>query len=180
MTAVSCAECVVDINVGIACESLGEFLLALFHGLLGCVITGVVLVDAHGFAFLFGIEAEVFEQENFAGLELLGSLLSFHAVGSELHVAAEGFGHGVADLKQGELGVDFSFWFAHVRHEDQRAAVVKNFLEGGEGTADACVVGDVSVLIEGHVEVYPHDGFLSFEIVIFDFSHFFIFGFCFL
>ena len=58
VTAVSCAECVVNVAVSVACESFCEFLLALFHFFLGCVVCWVFFVDANRLAFLFRIEAE--------------------------------------------------------------------------------------------------------------------------
>ena len=59
-----------------------------------------------------------------------------------------------------------------MRHDDEGTAVAQNFLEGGEGAADAGVIGDVAVVVEGHVEVNADDGFFAFEIVVVDVSHF--------
>ena len=92
------------------------------------------------------------------------------AVGGEFHVGAECLGHIVLDLGEGEFGVDFAFGLAHVRHEDEAAAVGQDFLEGGEGTADAGVVRDVAVFVQGHVEVNAHDRLLAGEVEVVD-SH---------
>ena len=108
----------------------------------------------------FGVEAEVFKQEHFAGFEIGGSFSSVGAIGSKLHVAAECLGHCVLDLGERVFGVDLAFGLAHVAHDDERAAVGEDLFEGGEGTADAGVVGDVAIFVEGHVEVNADDGFL--------------------
>ena len=69
-----------------------------------------------------------------------------------------------------------------MRHDDQAAAVGEDLLECGERTADTGVVGDVAVLIEGHIEVYTYYSLLAIEIKIFKFSHcnFLYLGLCFL
>ena len=168
MFAVGGAEGVVHVDVGIGCEGLGEDFLTLFHLFLGSVVSGVGFVDADGLAFFLGVEAEVLDQEHLAGHEGFGGIKSFGSVGSELDGNAEGLGHGGDNLFQRQLGVDLAFGFAHVRHDDEGAAVVEDFLEGGEGTADAGVVGDVAVLVEGHVEVNANESFVAFEVEVFD------------
>ena len=145
--AVSCAEGVVDVDVSVGCQSGSELFLTFFHCLLCFVIGGVSLVDADGFAFLFGVEAEVFEQKHIAALQRCGSVSSFCTVGSELHFHTEFFAHGVHDLAERELGVHFAFGFSHVAHDDECAAVCKHFLEGGQCATDAGVIGDFSVLV---------------------------------
>lgn len=52
------------------------------------------------------------------------------------------------------LGIDGAVGAAKVGHEDDGlGAVVESMLDGGDGTDNALVVGDVLVLIEGDVEV---------------------------
>ncbi len=175
MAAVCGAECVVHVNVGIRGELFGKFFLALFHFLLGGVVVGVFFVDTHGLAFFFGVEAEVFEQEHLAGLEVGGHVVGGGAVFGESYVGAEGLGNGVLNLAERHFGVHLAFGLAHVRHDDERTVVVQDFLEGGEGTADAGIVSDVAVLVEGHIEVNADDGLLAIEVEIVDCCHFAIF-----
>ncbi len=168
VTAVSGAECVVHIYVGVRSQSLGEVFLTFFHFLLGVSVGGIFLVDAHGLAFFLGIEAEVLEQESLAGLQSGSHVSGGSAVGSELYVGAESLGYGVLDLRERHLGVHFAFGLAHVAHDDERTAVSEDFLEGGESTADTGIVGDVAVLVQGHIEVNAYDGFVAVEVEIVD------------
>ena len=48
-------------------------------------------------------------------------------------------------------------------HEDLGAGLGE-VLEGGDGRADARVVGDVEVTVEGHVEVAAHEHGLALEV----------------
>ena len=168
MLAVCRTKRVVHVYVGIGSQSLGKFLLAGFHCLLSLFVSGVGLLDAHGLAFFFGIEAKVFEQEHFAGLEGGSCFGCFGAVGSKLNGNAEVCAHGLYDLRERELGVHLSFGLAHVAHDDECAAVGKDFLERGQCAANAGVVGHVAVLIEGYVEVNANNGLEAFEIACVD------------
>ena len=159
---------VVHVYVGIGSQSLGKFLLAGFHCLLSLFVSGVGLLDANGLAFFFGIEAKVFEQEHFAGLEGGSCFGCFGAVGSKLNGNAEVCAHRFYDLRERELGVHLSFGLAHVAHDDECAAVGKDFLKRGQCAANAGVVGHVTVLIEGYVEVNANNGLEAFEIACVD------------
>ena len=116
--AVSSAEGIVDIHISIACERLGELFLACFHCLLGLIVSGISLVDAHGLTFFLGIETEVLQEESFAARQGSGSLSSLSAVRSEGHVAAQSGSHGVLDLRKRHFGVNLAFGLTHVRHND--------------------------------------------------------------
>ena len=166
--AVCSAEGIHHIVVGIRCQSLGELLLTRLHFLFRSFESGIGLVDAHGLTLFFGIEAEVFEQKHFAGLQGCGGFLCFGAVGGERHGGVERSGYGFFDLTERELGVHLAFGLTHVAHDDKRAAVGKHLLKGGERTADAGVVGDVTVLVEGHIEVHTYDGFPACEVASID------------
>lgn len=48
--------------------------------------------------------------------------------------------------------------------EDDLGAVGEEVLDGGDGGADAGVVGDVLVVVERHVEVGPHEHALALEV----------------
>ena len=48
--------------------------------------------------------------------------------------------------------------------EDDLGALLEEVLDGGDGGADAGVVGDVLVVVERHVEVGPHEHALPLEL----------------
>ena len=166
--AVSRTEGVHHIVIGVIGEGLGKLLLTHLHFFLCLVVSRIFLVDAYGLTLFFGIEAEVFKQKHFAGLQGSGSFLCFGAVGGERHGGVERSGYGFFDLTERELGVHLTFGLTHVAHDDKRAAVGKHLLKGGERTADAGVVGDVTVLVEGHIEVHTYDGFPACEVASID------------
>ena len=176
--AVSCAECVVYVNIGIGGEFLGKCFLKLFHFLLGCIITGVGLLDAYGLAFFLGVEAEVLKQEHFTGLEGSCHLGSVGAVGSEFHVATKCFCHYILNLEERHLGVNFTFGFTHMRHNDEATALLEDSFQSGQCATDTGIVGHMAVLIQRHIEVNANDGFFACEIVIVNFHDcVYIFGF---
>ena len=162
---------VVDIAVGVRSQRLGELLLRSLHRLLGLLVGGILLLDAHGLALLFGVEAEVFEHQRLARFERRSGLGSLGAVGSELDGHAQFFAHGVDDLAQRELGVDLAFGLAHVRHDDEAATVGEHLFQRGKRPADAGVVGDFTVFIQRHVEVHADDRAFALEIVRIDCCH---------
>ena len=163
-------EGIVHVDVGIRCQRLGELLLALLHLLLGSVVGGVSLVDAHGLALLFGVEAQVFKQEHLARLQGGSGLLSLGAIGGKLHLHAKLFAHGVYNLAQRHLGVHLALGLAHVAHDDECATLGQHLLQRRQCTANAGVVGNFTVFIKRHIEVHADDHFLAFEIASFD-SH---------
>ena len=163
-----CSERIVNVAVSVACESFCEFLLALFHFFLGCVVCWVFFVDANRLAFLFRIEAEVFEKKHFARFQSCCGVGCLGAVRSELYVCAESGSYGVLNLAQGKFCVYFAFRLAHVRHNYESAAVGKNFFQSWEGTADTGVVSDFAVFVQWHVEVNAHNRFFTCEVVLFD------------
>ncbi len=55
-----------------------------------------------------------------------------------------------------------------MRHDDKATAIFKDFFESGKGATDTGIIGYVAVLIEGHIEVNTHNGFLACEIVVVD------------
>ena len=55
-------------------------------------------------------------------------------------------------------------------HDDEASAISKNFFKSRESAADAGIVGDITVLIQGDIEVHTNNGFFAVEIVLID-SH---------
>ena len=148
--AVGAAEGVVDVDVAETGEFFGE------GGVVG---------------LFFGVEAEVFEQEGLAGFEVGGHLAGdgADAVGGEgdvLVVAEDVVEEAAKVIDEGAEahGVDgFALGAAEVRAEDDLGLVAEGVLDGGEGLADAGVVGDDAVL-EGDVEVDADEDALVGEI----------------
>jgi hypothetical protein len=148
-----------------------------------CAAEGVVDVDvAEGgelFAeggvvgLFFGVEAEVFEQEWLAGFEVGGHLAGdlADAVRGEgyVFVVAEDVveeGAEVVDEGAKAHGLDgLAFRAAEVGAENDFGFVAEGVLDGGEGLADAGVVGDDAVF-EGDVEVDADEYALVGEIQI--------------
>ena len=52
-----------------------------------------------------------------------------------------------------------------MRHDDKGAAACEHLFEGGHRCADAGVVGDLEILVEGDVEVHADYGLFAVEIV---------------
>jgi hypothetical protein len=139
--AMGAAEGVVDVDVAEVGELLGE--------------VGIVLL-------LFGMEAEVFEQEGLAGLEVGGHLegdLS-DAIGGEgdvfilVHDVVEQGAEVVDKRAQAHGGNGLALGAAEVRGEDDLGLVAQGVLDGGQRLADAGVVEDgAAVGGEGDVEV---------------------------
>ena len=166
--AVCGTEGVHHIAVSIAGESLGELLLAGLHGLLSLVVLGSTLLNTYGLAFFLRIEAQVLEQQSLTHLQGSSLLLSLSAVGSEGYGNTKGLGHSVLDLTKRELRVHLSFGLTHVAHDDESTTVGQHLLQGGQSAANAGVVRDLTILIEGHVEVNAHDCLLSGKIKFVD------------
>ena len=103
------AEGVVDVDVGVGGECLGELALPGFELLLGggFHLVGGVGGQAAGFALFLGVEAEVLEQQHFAWLQCGGFQFGFltDAIGGELHIDAKELGYVLADVSEGVLVV---------------------------------------------------------------------------
>ena len=150
--AVGAAEGVVDVDVAEAGELFGE------GGIVG---------------LFFGMEAEVFEQEGLAGLEITGELGGdlADAVGGEGDVfvlvddVVEEQAEAVDDGAEAH-GVDgLALGTAEMGGEDDLGFVAEGVLDGGDGLADAGVVGDGAVF-EGDVEVDADEDALVGEVEV--------------
>ena len=171
MLAVSSTKGIHYVAVCITGQCLGKLFLAGFHGLLGIVVGWVVFLNTHGFAFLLRIETEVLKQQHLTGLQGIGSLLGFGAVGGKLHFCAQGSGHGVDNLTERELGIHFSLGFSHMRHDDKGTTVSKNLLQGRESTADAGVVSDFAILIQWHIEIHTYNCLFAGKVELVNFHN---------
>ena len=147
--AVSGAEGVEHEDVAVGGEDLGDL--------------GVVLLLAL-------VEADVLEDEDLAVSEGIDGGLGLLAVGvvDELHVIAGDLGELVGGRLEGELGLGaVALGAAEVAHEDDLGALVLEVLDGGDGGADAGVVGDDAVL-QGDVEVDAHEDALARDVGVAD------------
>lgn len=102
------------------------------------------------------MESEVLQQDD-------GSVVGTVDDGLDLGAdAVRGKGDGLAQQAlelgnnglEGVLGVDGTIGASKVGHQDDGlGAIVESVLDGGNGTDNALVVGDLLVLVEGDVEV---------------------------
>ena len=173
--AVGSAESVVDVAVGIGGQPLDKLLLRSFHRALGLglLLVGCVVRHSAGFALLFGVETQVFEQHHLARLQFAGHLgrLVTHRVAGEKHLAAEPRFDGGDDLRKREFRVVILLGASQVRHQDYRAAALEHLFDGWDSRPDAGVVCHTSLRVEGHVEIDTDDGALAFEIIGINFVH---------
>ena len=152
--AVGGPEGVVDVDVTERSELLGEVLVV---------------------GLLFGVEAEVFEQQGLARLEVGGELKRDRAdaVGGEgdvlvgVHDVVEQRAQARGDGSQAHRGYFGSLGAAEVRGEDHLCLTAQRVLDGGDGLADARVVGDRAVF-ERHVEVDADEHTFAGEIEVAD------------
>merc|ERR1711966_461940 len=143
--AVRGAERVVDVEVGKLGELLGEVLAVLL----------LVLV-----------EADVLEEAHGAVVHARDGILDdvAHAVVNLGHGAGEELGEARAARGEAELVLGAILRAAQVGGDEDLGAVLDEVLDGGDGGADAGVVGDLEVLVEGHVEVAAHEHGLALEV----------------
>ena len=164
--AVGRSECVVDVAVGVGCQVLGEFLLAFLHcGLCGFLLLfGGVLGQSAGLALLLGVETQILKQEHLAGLQGRGLLIGLHAVGSELHLSAQQLLYAADDVPEGEF-VSGPLRLSEMGHYYKGTSASQYLLQGGDGGADTCVVGDVEIRVEGDIEIHSHNGLFATEVI---------------
>ena len=114
--------------------------------------------------FLFGVEAQVLQQQRLAAFQLLGHLLGLHAdaVGREADILAaaqhivDQNAQPLGDRLQAHLGIGLAFGTSQMRSQDEPRAMTQRVLDGGQRLADASVVHDAAV-VERDVEVNPHE-----------------------
>ena len=159
--AVSSTEGIHDVAVSVRSERLGKLLLAGLHSLLSLVVSRIFLIDANGLTLFLRIETQVLEQQSLTHLQSLSSISSLSAVGSESNGNTQSLLYSLTDLTQRLLGVNLSFGLTHVRHDDDSTTISQNLLQGGQSTADTGVVSNLTILVQGYVEVYTYDCLLT-------------------
>ena len=132
------AERVVDVDVAVGGELLGEHALLglerLLGGLVGRLVLAVLLL---ALGLLLLVVAGVLEDEHVAVLEGRDLGVRRGAVGREGDGLADLGGEGVGDDLHRRVGGDaLLVGAAHVGHEDQLAAVLDHVLDRGEGADD--------------------------------------------
>ena len=100
--------------------------------------------------FFFGVEAQIFEQQHLAGLELVGHLLGdfAYAVGEKAtfharpDVLIEQLAQPVDDRAQRVLRIRLALGTAEVRGQNHLRLVPQGVFDGGQCGPNAGVVGD--------------------------------------
>ena len=135
---------------------------------------GEFLCESRVVGFLFGVEAEIFEQQHFAVFQLVGELAGeiADAVGREgdIDLLADGVvehdTEAVHDGAKAVFGIGLALGTAEVGAEYDLAAMPEYELNGGEGLTDARVVEDFGAVIrEGHVEVDADQHMLMLQLI---------------
>ena len=120
------AESIVDVDVAEAGKRRAEL-----GNLDGIGLHAGAVFELH-FTFFFDVETEVFEEQDFTGLEGLRSGFSFraNAAWDELHRAAQELLELDGDRTQGELLNDLTVRTAEVRHQHQGGTAFQEELDG--------------------------------------------------
>src|ERR1700676_4596114 len=117
----------------------------------------------------FGMEANVFEQQNFAVAKRFA--LGFGDRAGAIRGKANGFANErfelFRDREKRKLGVGTALGAPEVRSKDQAAAFLNGEAKRGERFADASVVGDYAIF-ERDVEVHANENALAAEFEIVD------------
>jgi hypothetical protein len=165
MGAVGGAEGVRDEDI----TKLGEAGAEGFDIVRGGFGGGAVLV--FGFAFLFDVEAEVFEKGDFTGLHVGAGGFDFesNAVFKETDGAAEKLGEFFGDGLEGVFGNAATIRAAEVAHQDNACTLVERVLDGGQGGDDALGVRDgTGGFVLGNIEIDADEDAFSGEGDVFD------------
>ena len=96
--AVSGAKSIIDIDICIGGQLLGEFLLTLLHLSLSCIVFRSTLLHTDRLAFLFRIEAKVLQQKSLSRLQSGSLSVSIAGVFGKLYVDPKSLAHIAYDL----------------------------------------------------------------------------------
>jgi len=152
---------------GVADEDIAELREAGAEGfdiVRGGFGGGAVFV--FGFAFLFDMEAEVFEKGDFAGLHVGAGGFDFEAdaIFEETDGTAEEFGKLFGDGLEGVFGHAAAIRAAEVAHQDNAGSLVERVLDGREGGDDALGVRDgAGGFVLGNIEIDADEDAFSIE-----------------
>ena len=139
-----------DVDVTKSSQSLAELSNLLLIGLN--LVTLLIL----GATLFLSVETQVLKENDLTTRGLVDSLLNLlaNAVLSEDNATTQELLQLRNDGLQTVLGVGLAVRTTEVGHEDNGlGAIVDSVLDGGKGTDDTLVVGDVLVCVEGDVEV---------------------------
>jgi len=145
-----CIGILTDVDVTKSGQTLAESLNLSLVGL------GLVTILVLGRTLLLNVESEVLKENDGAILSLVDDLLNLgtDTVGGEGDLLAQELLELGNNRLEGVLLVGRAVGAAEVRHEDDGlGAIVEGVLDGGEGTDNSLVVGDVLVGVERDVEV---------------------------
>ncbi|KAL7551129.1 hypothetical protein ACHAWF_014328 [Thalassiosira exigua] len=127
--------------------------------------SGEVLDEASLVLGLLLVEAGVLEHDHVAlrgtvddGLDVVAD-----AVGGKLDLLAEELAHALGAGSEAELVLRSILGAAEVGADGDDGALVLEVLDGGDGGADAGVIGD-GLAVEGHVHVAPDEDLLALEL----------------
>jgi hypothetical protein len=165
MRAVGCAE-------GVAHEDITELSEAGTEGgdFFGIGFGGGA-VFVFDFAFFFNVEAEIFEQDDFSGMERGAGGFDFgaDAIVEELHGLAEEFGEFFSDGLERKFFDDFAIRAAEVAHENDGCAFIQGVLDRGQCGGDALGVRNgAGLFVLGNIEVDAHENAFAVYGNVFD------------
>jgi hypothetical protein len=147
-----------DVDVTKSSQTLPE----LIHlGLVDLLLLALVILVA---ALLFGMEAQVLQEDDLSVASLVYSLLNLLAdtVLGKGHARAQQLLELGNNRLEAVLRVGLAIWPAEVAHEnDGFGAIVAGMLDGRERADDALVVCDLLVRVEWDVEVNLERSFLE-------------------
>ena len=120
--------------------------------------------------FFFLVEAEVFQEENFARFEGIGHSFRFStdAVGSEFDVDAEEFRKTFCNRFQGIFFDNLSLRTAEVAGQDDSRIVFEQVFNRRQRLLDTRIVGDVAVFVKRYVKVCTDKNAFVFDIDVGD------------
>lgn len=147
---IECIGILTDVDVTKSGQALAESLNLSLVGL------GLVALLVLGGTLLLNVESEVLEENDGAILSLADDLLDLgtDTVGGEGNLLAQELLELGNDGLERVLLVGRAVGAAEMGHEDDGlGAIVEGVLDGGEGTDNSLVVGDVLVGVERDVEV---------------------------
>ena len=141
-------------------------------GAKGVVAVGVAVRGEFGAVFGFAlllalVEADVLKEHHLAILEARNAR-SGGGIDGILAGEDDGLAEELAEFVRGDLEAEFllealTFGATQVAHQDGAPAAVEDGLDGGQGFADAAIIGD-DAIFDGHVEVDADEDFLGLDV----------------